>query len=93
MEKRRRSLMARLFPWLFVFALGVAAGYYVRDRRQHNEIQEAVQEARQDMERVGLEAIERARRASGDLRAGAEAAADSARAAFRELVGDAVRQP
>jgi uncharacterized protein HemX len=92
MQERRKSLMARLAPWLFVFALGAAAGYYVRGERQQDEIQDAVEEARRDMEQAGMEAIERARRAGGDLRAGAEAAADSARAAFRELLGDAVRQ-
>lgn len=87
MTTKRRSLAARLFPWLLMFLVGGAAGYYVRDRQANERMQEAVQQTRQEMERAALEAIGRARRAGADLSAGAEAAADSTRAAFRELTG------
>lgn len=86
---RRRGLGARLLWTIVLFALGAGTGYYVRDRQQRNEVREAVQRARGEMEDAALEAIERARRAGGDLRSGAEAAAESTKAAFRELVGTA----
>jgi len=69
-----------------VFGIGVGVGFYVRDRQQHERLQDAVESAREQMEEAGLEAIERARRAGADLTAGAEAAAESTKAAFRRLV-------
>lgn len=86
-EKRRRS-GGKLMTLLIVFLLGGAVGYYVRDSQQRERVEDAVGRARRDMERASLEAIERARRAGGDFRAGAQAAAESTKAAFRELVGD-----
>lgn len=87
MTERRRRLWLRLLPWLIVFGGGFAGGFYVRDRQQHERLQDAVEDARKEMEDAGLEAIDRARRAGSDLTAGAQAAADSARAAFRRLLG------
>ena len=87
MTERRRRLVAKLTPWMVVFGLGVATGFYVRDRQQHKLLQEAVDNARREMEAVGLEAIERAREAGSDLSAGAEAVAESTKAAFRRLLG------
>jgi len=69
-----------------VFGIGVGVGFYVRDRQQHERLQDAVESAREQMEEAGLEAIDRARRAGADLTAGAEAAAESTKAAFRRLV-------
>lgn len=86
MSPRRRRFLARILPWLIVFAAGVTTGYYVRDRQQDEKIQEAAERARREMERVGLEAIERAQSAGEELRAGARAAAESTKAAFRELL-------
>ncbi len=86
MNQRRRGLVRALAPWVVVFGLGVGVGFYVRDRQQHERLQEAVESAREQMEEAGLEAIERARRAGADLTAGAEAAAESTKAAFRRLV-------
>lgn len=83
MSQKRKGGLTRLVPWLFVFLLGAAAGYYVRDR----QAEELVRQTREEMERAAIEAIERARRAGGGLSAGAEAAAESTRAAFRELTG------
>lgn len=73
-------------PWVVVFGIGVGVGFYVRDRQQHERLQDAVESAREQMEEAGLEAIDRARRAGADLTAGAEAAAESTKAAFRRLV-------
>ncbi len=86
MNTRRRGLVRALAPWVVVFGLGVGVGFYVRDRQQHERLQEAVESAREQMEEAGLDAIERARRAGADLTAGAEAAAESTKAAFRRLV-------
>ena len=87
MNNRRRGLVRALAPWVVVFGIGVGVGFYVRDRQQHERLQDAVESAREQMEEVGLEAIDRARRVGGDLTAGAEAAAESTKAAFRRLVG------
>ncbi len=86
MNNRRRGLIRAVAPWIVVFGLGVGVGFYVRDRQQHERLQDAVESAREQMEEVGLEAIDRARRAGADLTAGAEAAAESTKAAFRRLV-------
>ncbi len=86
MNNRRRGLIRAVAPWIVVFGLGVGVGFYVRDRQQHERLQDDVESAREQMQEAGLEAIERARRAGGDLTAGAEAAAESTKAAFRRLV-------
>ncbi len=86
MNNRRRGLVRALAPWVLVFGIGVGVGFYVRDRQQHERLQDAVESAREQMEEAGLDAIERARRAGADLTAGAEAAAESTKAAFRRLV-------
>ncbi len=86
MNNPRRGLVRALAPWVVVFGIGVGVGFYVRDRQQHERLQDAVESAREQMEEAGLEAIDRARRAGADLTAGAEAAAESTKAAFRRLV-------
>lgn len=89
MADKRRSLMMWLAPKLLIFALGVAAGYYVRDQRQ-GELESRYEQAVTELEalkRSGQEAIERGRRASEGLKAGAKAAADSTRAAVEEITG------
>ncbi len=86
MNNRRRGLVRALAPWVVVFGIGVGVGFYVRDRQQHERLQDAVESAREQMQEAGLEAIDRARRAGADLTAGAEAAAESTKAAFRRLV-------
>lgn len=82
-----RRLLAQLVRLVLAFAIGAAAGYYVRGQQQEDEIRAAAERARQEVEAAGLDAIERAREAGSGLVAGAEAAAESAKAAFRELVG------
>lgn len=82
--KRPRARALRAFILLLA---GFAAGYYVRDQRQDDELRQAVHRAREEMRDAGLEAIDRARRAGAGFASGAEAAAESTRAAFRELVG------
>lgn len=84
---RRGGVFSRLVWWAVLFGAGLGIGYSVRDRQQRNEVQEAVKRARDEAEGAALGAIERARRAGGDLRAGADAAAESTKAAFRELIG------
>ena len=81
-KERRRS---GLLGFLVVFLLGGAAGYWFRDRQANEEIAAAASDARQRVEATALEAIQRAQRAGSDLAAGAEAAAESTKAAFREL--------
>ncbi len=89
MAEKRGGLWRWLLPRLFIFALGVGAGYYVRDR-QAVELREAYEQAIDEMEelkRAGQEAIDRGRRAGEGLKAGAKAAADSTRAAVQEIAG------
>jgi hypothetical protein len=93
MAGRRRGPSARLLFLLFVFGAGGVSGYYFRDRQQQEKVQDAVENAREEMERASLDAIDRAKRAGGDLRAGAEAAAESTRAAFRELLRGSTEEP
>jgi hypothetical protein len=87
MNQRRRGFVRVLVPWVVVFGIGVGVGFYVRDRQQHELLQDAIENAREEMGEAGLEAIERARRAGAELTAGAEAAAESTKAAFRRLIG------
>lgn len=86
MAERRRG-RGRMILLLLVFAAGAASGYWFRDRQQANRIETAVRGAREEVRDATLSAIDRARRAGGGLAAGAEAAAESTRAALRELVG------
>jgi len=81
-KERRRSGM---LGFLVVFLLGAGAGYWFRDRRADEQIAAAASETKQRVQATALEAIERAQRAGSDLTAGAEAAAESTKAAFREL--------
>ena len=90
MARMGRRLLAKLLPWLFVFAAGVAVGFYVRDQK-HKQIEQAYEETRRDLERTAQEAMEIGRRASEDLRASVRAArvaAESTKAALHELTGD-----
>ena len=77
----KKRIMMKLIGWLMIFGAGAAAGFYVRDQQQHEKIRQAVEEAREEL-------MERGRRAGEDIRAGAQVAADSARAAVREMIGD-----
>ncbi len=88
MSEIRRKIGGKLLWWLILFGSGAATGFYVRDQQQHERIQEAVARAREDMGKASEEFIERGRRAGEDIRAGAQAAADSTRAAVREMMGD-----
>ena len=74
MSGTKRGIVRRLLPWLIVFAAGGATGYWVRDQRQDQRLQEAIERARDDL-------MERGR----DL---GDAAKDSARSALRRLAGD-----
>ncbi len=87
MSQLRKGLLRAVGPWIVVFGLGVGVGFYVRDRQQHERLEEAIESAREEIEEAGVEAIERARRAGADFGAGAEAAAESTKAAFRRLLG------
>ncbi len=83
-----KRFLGRLLRVVLVFAAGAATGYYARDRQQGDELRDAVERARREMLDVGLGAIERARQAGAGLTAGAEAAAESTRAAFGKLLGN-----
>ena len=86
MNNRRRGFVRALAPWVVVFGIGVGVGFYVRDRQQHERLEDAIENAREEMEEAGVEALERARRVGVDLGASAEAAAESTKAAFRRLI-------
>ncbi len=86
MNQPRRGLVRAVAPWIVVFGLGVGVGFYVRDRQQHERLQDAIENAREEVEEAGVEALERARQAGADLGAGAETAAESTKAAFRRLL-------
>ena len=87
MSQLRKGLVRAVAPWIVVFGLGVWVGFYVRDRQQHERLEDAIESAREEIEEAGVEAIERARRAGADFGAGAEATAESTKAAFRRLLG------
>ncbi|UCC48804.1 MAG: hypothetical protein JSV41_01135 [Gemmatimonadota bacterium] len=89
-EKRRRRFLIWLLPRLLIFVAGVAVGYYARDR-EAGQLRQAYEQTRAELEELkqsGEEMIERGRRAGENLRAGAEAAADSTRAAVEEITGE-----
>ena len=83
----KRSFTSRLMTWVIVFLVGGAAGWYVRDQ-QYENIQQELSQVRQELKSTREELRERTRRAGQELRGGAEAAADSAEGAVREMVGD-----
>ncbi len=91
MGERRRGLVARLAPWLVVFVAGGAAGYYVRDTQQDERVREAVERRLAEMEERGQQAVERGRRVTEGVKAGAKAAAESTKAAVKEMGGDSAR--
>ena len=78
----RSGFFARLFRYLVIFVLGVAVGYVGRARREDERVREAIDHAREEMEQLGMDAIDRAKQAGGDI-------ADSAKAAFKEMIEDA----
>ena len=85
MGERRRNLVRWLLPKLIVFAIGVAVGYYARDRQQ-TDFQELYEQAVAEMEELkqtGEEMIERGRKAGDAMKA----AADSTKAAVEEVTG------
>lgn len=83
----KRSFTSRLLTLLIVFLIGGAAGWYVRDQ-QYENIQEELAQVREELKDTQQELKERTRRAGEGIRAGAAAAADSTKAAVREMVGD-----
>jgi len=87
-KERRRS---GLLGFLIIFLLGAGAGYWFRDRQADQQIAAAASDARQKVEATALDAIQRAQRAGADLAAGADAAAESTKAAFRELTAPETR--
>jgi hypothetical protein len=81
--------VAWLLPRLVIFAAGVAAGYYVRDR-EIDRLQAAYDATRTELEELkqtGENMLEQGRRTGETLRAGAEAAVDSTKSAVEELKG------
>lgn len=78
----RSGFFARLFRYVLIFVMGVAVGYLARARREDDRVREAIDHAREEMEELGMEAIDRAKEAGGDI-------ADSAKAAFKEMIEDA----
>ncbi len=88
MAERSKRYTRRLILWVVLFGLGFGAGFYVRDRQQHEKVEEAVARRLEQIERAGGEALERGRRAGEALRGGAKAAAESAKAAVEETTRD-----
>ena len=46
MNQPRRGLIRAVTPWIVVFGLGFGVGFYVRDRQQHELVQDAIEDAR-----------------------------------------------
>jgi predicted small metal-binding protein len=80
--ERGSGIFARLVRYLLIFVVGVAVGYLARARREDERVREAIDHAREEMEELGIDAIDRAKEAGGDI-------ADSAKAAFKEMIEDA----
>lgn len=87
MAERRGRFTNKLFTWLVIFLIGGAAGWYVRDQ-QYENIQEELDRVKQELRDTREQLSERSRRAGEGIRRGAEAAADSTKAAVREMMGD-----
>ena len=80
--ERGPGFFARLMRYLLIFVVGIAVGYLARARREDDRVRDAIDHAREEMEELGMEAIDRAKEAGGDI-------ADSAKAAFKEMIEDA----
>ncbi len=90
MAERRRRFAMWLLLRLLIFAAGVAVGYYARDNeleRVRGAYEQALTEL-DELKQSTQEIIERGRRAGESLRAGAEAVADSTKAAMEEIKGE-----
>lgn len=85
MAERRKRFIRWLLPKLIVFAIGVAVGYYARDRQQTDfkDLYEQTLTELEDLKETGEDMIERGRRAGEAMKA----AADSAEAAVEEVTG------
>ena len=85
MGERRRNFVRWLLPKLIVFAIGVAVGYYARDRQQTDfqELYEGAVAEMEELKQTGEEMIERGRKAGDAMKA----AADTAKAAVEEVTG------
>lgn len=85
MAERRKRFIRWLLPKLIVFAIGVAVGYYARDRQQTDfqDLYEETLAELEDLKETGEEMIERGRRAGEAMKA----AADSTAAAVEEVTG------
>jgi hypothetical protein len=80
--ERGSGFFARLVRYLLIFVVGVTVGYLARARREDDRVRDAIDHAREEMEELGMDAIDRAKEAGGDI-------ADSAKAAFKEMIEDA----
>jgi len=85
MAERRKRFIRWLLPKLIVFAIGVAVGYYARDRQQTDfkDLYEQTRAELEELRETGAEVIERGRRAGEAMKA----AADSTKAAVEEVSG------
>jgi hypothetical protein len=85
MAERRRRVFRWLLVRLLIFAAGVAAGYYLRDRQQDDfkSMYEQTVAELEDLKEAGEEVIDRAHEAGENLKA----AAESTRAAVEEIRG------
>lgn len=85
MAERRKRFIRWLLPKLIIFAIGVALGYYARDRQQTNfkDLYEQAEAELEDLRATGEDIIDRGRRAGEAMKA----AADSTRAAVEEVSG------
>lgn len=85
MAERRKRFIRWLLPKLIVFAIGVAVGYYARDRQQTDfkDLYEQTLTELEDLKETGEDMIERGRRAGDAMKA----AADSTKAAVEEVTG------
>lgn len=85
MAERRKRFIRWLLPKLIIFAIGVALGYYVRDRQgtDFKDLYEETLAELEDLREAGSDMIERGRRAGEAMKA----AADTTKAAVEEVTG------
>ncbi len=87
-RERKRGFFSKPLGVLLIFAIGVAAGYYLGERGKAEAVAEAVRETEASVSARAKEAAARGGAALQNLGGGAAAAAESAKAAVRTLRGD-----
>ena len=67
-DRKKRRFSIHTVLWLVMFVAGFAAGFFVRDRQQHERVERAVEEALNRTQRAGEELGRGAKSAAGELK-------------------------